>query len=225
MANIAKKSDAELTRDVLDELLWDPDVGVSELDVKVDVGNVTLSGTTATYEDKWEAEDAASRVLGVKSVSNQIEVNPAALGLRHDSDIAADVRSALALDAAVPDGRLGVTVSNGIVTLSGDVDWYFQREDAEEDAAAMRGVRGIDNRIQVHQPAVLATQIADSIRRAFARNAELYDDHVMVNAAEGGHVTLSGSVETWSERDMAENIAWRAAGVTEVTDHILVELP
>jgi osmotically-inducible protein OsmY len=222
---MARKSDAEVTRDVLDELLWDPDVGVSDLNVKVGNGNVTLSGTTATYADKFEAEDATYRVRGVKSVTNNLDINPAALGIRPDGDIAADARNALALDVAVPDSRLGVSVSNGIATLTGDVDWYFQRVDAEEDAASIRGVRGIDNRIAVHQPAVLAADISDSIRRAFARNAELFDDDVTVNAAEGGHVTLSGTVETWSERDMAENIAWRAAGVTDVSDNIIVELP
>ncbi len=116
-------------------------------------------------------------------------------------------------------------MSNGIATLTGDVDWYYQRADAEEDAASIRGVTGIDNHIAVHQPAVLASDISDSIRRAFARNAELFDDKVTVNAAKGGNVTLSGTVETWSKRDMAEDIAWRAAGVTDVTDNIIVELP
>jgi osmotically-inducible protein OsmY len=221
---MAKKSDAELTRDILDEMLWDPDVDISDLGVTVDHGNVTLSGTTATYADKWEADDAAYRVLGVKLVKNDIVVNPAALGIRPDSDIAQDVRSVLALDVAVPDTRINTSVSNGIVTLTGDVDWNYQLEDAVEDAAAIRGVRGIDSHIQVHQPAVLAANISDNIRRAFARNAELFDDNIMVTATEGGHVTLSGTVETWSERDMAENVAWRAAGVTDITDNILVEM-
>jgi osmotically-inducible protein OsmY len=95
---MASKIDVELTRDVLDELLWDPDMGVSDLDIKVDHSNVTLAGTTATYEDKWEAEDAAFWVPGVKSVTNHLVVDPAALG---------------------------ISVSNGTMTLSGDVNWFY----------------------------------------------------------------------------------------------------
>ncbi len=168
---------------------------------------------------------AAYRVLGVKSVTNNIVVNPASLGLRSDSDIAQDVRSALVLDVMVPDTRIGVSVSNGIVTLTGDVDWFYQAEDAAEDAAAIRGVTAIDNQIAVHQPVAMAADVSDGIMRAFARNAALYDDSVLVTVADDGHVTLTGTVGTPSERNMAEDIAWRAPGVTGVTDNLQVRMP
>jgi osmotically-inducible protein OsmY len=187
MAN--KKSDAQLTQDVLDELVWDPAVGVMSIDVKVNQGVVTLTGTSATYASKWEADAAAYRVLGVKSVINTIVVEPAALGVRSHSEIAQDVRTVLALDVAVPDTRIGVSVNNGIVTLTGNVDYYFQREDAEEDAVAIRGVRDMYNQIAILQPASAMTgNISDGIARAFARNAELYDDNVEVSVSATGHV-------------------------------------
>ena len=108
-----------------------------------------------------------------------------------------------------------------IVTLNGNVDWYYQRDAAENDAAMISGVISVNDQIRVTQPQTSVTDISSGIARAFARNAELYDDNVNVDV-NGSRVTLSGTVETWSERDMAEDIAWMAPGVTDVDDNIFV---
>jgi osmotically-inducible protein OsmY len=218
---LSKKSDAQITQDVFDELFWDPAVTVANLSVSTTDDRVTLMGTTATYGEKLEAEDATYRVGGVLDVDNDIIVDPSTFGLRSDEDIAADVRSALILDYAVPDDRLTVSVLDGTVTLTGTVDWNYQSMDAADGAAMIKGVKFVDNDITVMQPAASATDIASGIARAFARNAELYDDNVNVSA-DGGNVTLSGDVETWGEYDMAEDAAWRSPGVTSVTNNILV---
>ena len=217
------KTDNQITQDVLAELAWDPAVTIADLRVSTDHGRVELKGTADTYGTKLEAEDAAYRVASVKSVDNDIDVDPAAFQ-RSDADIAADIRSALALDYQVPDDRINVGVMDGFVTLIGNVDWYYQRDAAEDDAAMIPGVKDIDDDITVNQQPALATDIASGISAAFARNGELYDDDIDVTT-DGGHVTLSGTVETWSECDMAEDIAWMSPGVTDVTNNIEVLLP
>ena len=218
------KTDAQITQDVLDELAFDPAVTVADLTVSTDHGRVKLHGTADTYSTKLEAEDAAYRVGGVTSVDNDIVVNPAALGLRADMAIAADIRSALALDYQVPDDRISVSVIDGFVTLTGNVDWDFQRDAAEDDAAMILGVKGVDDEIFVNQPQASAADISSGIARAFARNAELYDDNIDVTV-NGSQVTLAGTVATWSEYDMAEDIAWMSPGVTSVTNNIAVLYP
>jgi osmotically-inducible protein OsmY len=218
---LSKKSDAQITQDVLDELFWDPAVTVADLNVSTLDHRVTLTGTTATYGEKMEAEDAAYRIGGVRDVENDIIIDPSAFGRRSDEDIAADVRSALILDYEVPDDRITVSVLDGTVMLTGTVNWYYQSQAAAEDAAMIKGVKFVDNDIIVMQPQASATDISNGIARAFARNAELYDDNVTVSA-DGGHVTLSGDVETWGEYDTAEDVAWRSPGVTSVTNDILV---
>ena len=215
------KTDAQITQDVIDELAWDPAVTVADLTVSTDHGRVKIHGTADTYGTKLEAEDAAYRVSGVTSVDNDIVVNPAALGLRADMAIAADIRSALALDYQVPDDRISVSVIDGFVTLTGNVDWDFQRDAAEDDAAMILGVKGVDDEIFDNQPQASAAGISSGIARAFARNAELYDDNIDV-AVNGSQVTLAGTVATWSEYDMAEDIAWMSPGVTSVTNNIAV---
>jgi osmotically-inducible protein OsmY len=218
---LSKKSDAQITQDVLDELFWDPAVTVADLNVSTHDHRVTLTGTTATYGEKLEAEDAAYRIGGVREVDNDIIVDPSAFGMRSDEAIADDVRSALILDYKVPDDRIQVSVFAGKVTLTGTVDWYYQKQAAEDDAAKIKGVKFVEDGLVVMQPEASATAISDGIAHAFARNAELSDDNVTVSA-DGGHVTLSGDVETWGEYDMAEDVAWRSPGVTSLTNNILV---
>jgi len=218
---MSQKTDERITQDVLDELAWDPAVTLADLTVSTDHGRVRLNGTADTFGMKLEAEDAAYRVGGVTSVDNQIFVDPAALDLLRDADIADHIRSAFELDYQVPDERLSVSVIDGIATLTGNVDWSYQRDAAEEDAAMILGVIGLVDEITVNQPQAFAVDISSGIARAFARNAELYDDNIDVTT-DGGNVTLSGTVATWSEYDMANDIAWMSPGVTSVTNNVAV---
>jgi osmotically-inducible protein OsmY len=214
------RNDSDIRADVLAEMAWDPQVTVADIDATVNDGYVTLTGVASTYATKDAATDAAYRVYGVKDVDNDIIVDPAAFGLRSDEQIAADVRSMLALDLDVPNTRITLSVLDGVVTLSGDVDYFFQRDDAEDDAASIAGVRDVIDTIAVlEQP--MAADIADQIASAFARNGDLFDDNVSVTA-NGHSVTLSGTVRYWSEYDEAEDVAWRAPGVTSVTNDIVV---
>jgi osmotically-inducible protein OsmY len=218
--NIATKTDAEITADVLAELAWDPAVTVADLDVMTSNGNVTLSGTAATFSIRDAAEDAAYRVFGVRGVTNDIVVVPVALG-RPDGDVAADVRTALTLDTLVPLDRVTVAVADGVVTLSGNLDYYYQREAAEDDAGQIAGVLDVVDLISVIPTDMMAADVADRITDAFARNAELFDDNVSVTV-DGNAVTLGGTVSTWSEYYEAEDAAWRAPGVSSVVNNILV---
>ena len=218
---MAQKTDEQITQDVLDELAWDPSVTLADLSVSTDHGRVRLNGTADAFGTKLEAEDAAYRVGGVTSVDNQIIVDPAALDLRSDADIADDIRCVLELDYQVPDEWLSVSVIDGIAVLTGNVDWSYQREAAEEDAAMILGVRGLVDEITVNQPQASAVDISDGIARAFVRNAELHDDNIDVTT-DGGNVTLSGTVTTWSEYEMATEIALMSPGVTSVTNNVAV---
>jgi len=218
---MTQKTDEQITQDVLDELAWDPSVTLADLSVSTDHGRVRLDGTSDTFGTKLKTEDAAYRVGGVTSVDNQIVVDPSELGMRNDADIADDIRCVLELDYQVPDEWLSVKVIDGIVTLKGHVDWSYQRDAAEDDAAMILGVRGLVDEITVKQLQASAVDISSGIARAFARNAELYDDNIDVTT-DGGHVTLSGTVATWSEYYMANDIAWMSPGVTSVANNVTV---
>jgi osmotically-inducible protein OsmY len=211
------KTDTSITADVLAELAWDPAVTVADLDVTVLAGQVTVSGTTATYSSKDAAEEAAYRVAGVRGVTDFITVDR----LHTDDAIAEDVRSALTMDTRIPLEAVSVAVHDGIVTLSGNLDHHYQREAAEDDTARIAGMTGVTDLIRVTSPAAIAADVTDKISAAFARTAELADDHVRV-AVNDHTVTLSGTVRTWSEFDEATTAAWHAAGVSTVVNNLSV---
>jgi osmotically-inducible protein OsmY len=217
----AQKNDEELKGDVRDELAYDPAVAVKNLGIHVVDGRVTLVGIADTYDAAWEAPHAAWRVRGVRAVTSHIAVDPAALGVHNDTAIALAIARAFDLDAAVPRERIDVQVLNGHVTLTGQVQRHRQAAAAAEGARQIAGVRSVANAIAVASPPPSAGEIRESLARAFARGAQLGDARIAI-AVEGGHVTLSGTVQSVFERDLAEAVARRADGVTAVDNDLVV---
>ncbi len=215
------KTDAQMNQDVFDELTWDPAVLIADLNIDTMNGRVLLTGTVKTFWEKQEASRAVYRVRGVRAVENMLKVNPSASTIHHDDDIVDEVKRALLVDYQIPEHRINVTVDHGHVILAGNVDWAYERQAAVDAVLKVAGVLSVDNQVTLTPPHASAAEVQRGIARAFARNAELLDDQIVVEA-EGGHVTLRGNVEFWSERELAERIAWKSPGVTSVANTIEV---
>jgi osmotically-inducible protein OsmY len=215
-----RRTDEEIQRAVLEELKWEPRVNPSEIGVAVKDGVITLTGWVDSYTKRWAAEEAAHRVRGVKAVANDIEVRLPTSSERPDPELAAAVVRAIEWDAALPTDRIQVTVSKGWVTLRGDVEWQFQKEDAERVARRIAGVRGVTNLIVV-RPRMTPTDLKRKIEEALVRSAELDAQRIQVEI-QGSKVVLRGTVRSWLEREAAERAAWSAPGVTEVENRIVV---
>jgi osmotically-inducible protein OsmY len=157
----------------------------------------------------------------VKGVANELQVALASSGRRTDTDIAQTAVHALEWNTSVPKDRIKVAVRNAWVTLDGEVEWQFQRMAADHAVRGLPGVYGVTNMITV-KPGVTPTDIKSRIENALRRAAEVDAKHVTVQA-DGSRVTLAGNVRSWAERDDAENAAWSAPGVTDVTNRIRIE--
>jgi osmotically-inducible protein OsmY len=214
------RTDEEIQKDVLAELKWDAQVQPNEIGVSVKDGIVTLTGWVDSYLKKWSAEEAAHKVAGVKAVANDIEVKLATE--RTDADIAAAAVRALEWDAFVPSSQVHVTVSKGWVTLKGEVEWQYQKQDAERVVRRLLGVKGVTNLISV-KPRVTPTDLKRKIEDALLRNARFDASRISVEV-QGSKAILKGTVRSWAEREEAEREAWSAPGILEVDNRITVEV-
>ena len=215
------RTDAQIQNDVLAELKWEPRVTPNEIGVAVKDGVVTLTGWVDSYTKRWAAEDAAHRVRGVKAVANEIEVRLSPSSERTDADIAAAAVRALEWDAFLPAGKVNVTVSKGWVTLKGEVDWQFQKQDAERVVQRLTGVKGVTNLVIVKQPKVTPAEIKKKIEDALVRTAEADAQKISVEV-DGSKAILKGTVRSWAEKEEAARQAWAARGVTAVDNRISI---
>jgi len=214
------RTDEEIQKDVLAEFKWDARVLPNEIGVAVNDGVVTLTGWVDSYAKRWGAEEAAYRVRGVKAVANDVEVRLPGSSERTDSDIAAAAVRALQWDNLVPADRINVTVSKGWVTLKGEVEWQYQKENAERDVRKLWGVKGVSNLITV-KPRVRASELKDKIEQALVRSVKTDAERITVEV-EGSKVILEGTVRSWAEREEAERATWLAPGVTSVDNRITI---
>ena len=214
------KSDSQLKKDVVSELEWDPALHADQIGVLVKNGLVTLTGHLASFAEKYAAERAVQRVQGVKGLAVELDVRLGAATQRTDGDIASAAESALHWHALVPEDRIKVMVEKGWVTLSGEVDWEYQRNYAMKAVRPLTGVLGVTNSMSV-KPLVTPANIKNRIQGALERQADR--EAASIEVVVSGHtVTLKGQVHSWAERTAAQGAAWSAPGITSVVNDLRV---
>ncbi|MCI3179219.1 ornithine aminotransferase [Caulobacter sp. CCUG 60055] len=217
---IERKTDLKTRDDILAELAQEPRVDAAAVAVSVKDGVVSLTGHVSSFDQKIAAEAAVKRVMGVRAIAEEIEVRLPLADVRDDGEIAERAASLLAWTITAPPGGIKVKVEHGHVTLSGQADWGYQRQDAERAVRRLAGVRGVDNLITLRS-GVKQSDLEERIRKALMRNA-LVDAASIHVAIDGDKVTLTGQVRMWCERDAAEEAVWTSPGVREVVDRLVI---
>lgn len=210
--------DKTLRQNIIDELEFEPSIDAADIGVAVENGVVTLTGHVATYLEKVTAEDVVKRVRGVRAIAEEIEVRPAGANITADDEIARRALNVIKWNTTIPEDHVQVKVQKGWVTLSGSVEWQYQKNAAASTVRNLSGVTGVSNLIQI-KPKLSTFDIKKRIEDALKRDAELEAQGIRVDVHDG-KVTLEGHVRAWAERQAAERAAWSAPGVKAVEDRI-----
>lgn len=212
--------DSQLQLAVLAEFGWEPSIDAAHIGVMARDSVVTLTGHVESFASKRAAEEAARRVRGVKAVVEEIEVRLSDEAKRSDEDIAAAAVDRLAWDVSVPADAVQIKVENGWVTLTGAVDWNYEKEAAGDDVRRLLGIVGVSNEISI-KPRIDVSNVRDDIVHALHRSW-FFDPETVKVSAEGGKIRLSGTVRSPHDRQVAAATAWAAPGVTDVENDLVI---
>jgi len=222
---VATRSAEEIRNDVKEQLAWDTRVDSSSIEVDVVDSTVVLSGTVPTYLDRSQAQTDASQVPGVANVDNRLVVSfPSAYVIPADAEISFNVTSSLSWSPSVNATRIHVAVDQGVVTLSGTVDAYWQKHRAEEIAANTAGVTNVRNELTVAPtaPTTSDDDICRDVCATLERNPSMDLSRLNIEV-NNGVVTLSGTVRDYTILRAVEDAARYTRGVLEVNNNLAIE--
>jgi osmotically-inducible protein OsmY len=214
------KTDALIQSNVISELKWEPSIDAATIGVSVRDGIVTLDGYVNSFVEKLTAVRVASRVMGVKAVAQELKIRLPQSYERNDADIAEAVLSALEWNMKVPDDRIKVEVQDGMVILTGEVDWEYQRAAAHDAVCCLIGIKGVTDEISI-KSSVSPVNVKSKIKSAFQRHSVLDAKNIIVES-DGSKVILNGTVHSWIEKQEAASAAWSAPGVSNVENNLVV---
>ena len=142
--------------------------------------------------------------------------------MRTDSEIKRDVEDEIKYDADIESSDIGVSVKNGVVSLTGFVGSYREKLKAEADAKRLSGVMAVANDLEVRLPSTDSRPDPEIARDVVAQlKLELPFSHEKIKAVvKNGWVTLEGDVEWNYQRERAASAALRVKGVLGITNHI-----
>jgi osmotically-inducible protein OsmY len=214
------RKDSYVKKDILDELKWTPQIDQTEIGVIVDSGAVTLTGHVPRYVDKEAAKSAAKRIKGVRAIADEIEVKLPSQMEGRDEEIAHRISEILKWNAQLPGDEIQANVRDGVVNLSGEVDWYYQKGYVKSLVENIKGVKAIFNSIKLKKKTT-SKDVKHEIVKALHRHAAFEANKVNISVANGT-VTLEGEVDAYSDINLIEDAAWSASGVSKVVDKLRI---
>jgi osmotically-inducible protein OsmY len=215
------KTNQELQTDVQNAIKWQPLMHAAEIGVTAKDGVVSLTGVVDSYVKKMEAENATKKVTGVKAVVENIEVKFPSSWTKTDAEVANEVLTALKANYSVPNEQVKVKVEKGWVTIEGELDWNYQRDAAISATKYLTGVKGVTNNIKL-KPTALDTIEKEAVERAIRRSWSIDSSNINVSV-EGTTVTLTGTADSWYQKEEAGRVAWNTPGIQHLKNELTVD--
>jgi osmotically-inducible protein OsmY len=212
------RTDAEIGKDVKEELMWDPMLIASEINIIVKHGIVTLSGYVNAYNKRLAAENATWKVRGVRAVAEELKVQLTAEEGISDIEIAENILTAFKLNTYIPEEKIHITVTDGWIKFSGELDWNFEKDQAFNTIINLKGIKGYTNQVTV-KPRITNSVVVDQIRKALDRSGDFEASKIVVES-EGTKVILKGLVRSRLEKLAVEKAVWLTPGVSMLENHL-----
>lgn len=213
-------NNGNLYENIMDKLKTSPDIDHSNISIAISDGIVILGGSVKSYTEKYLAEEAVEKISQVRAIANELQVNLEQTHKRSDVDIARAALNALEWNTLIPSEKIKVLVSEGHLTLDGDVEFYFQRMRAEKAVHDLLGVTYVTNNIKI-KPSTSSIKAKETIIKEFVRNARIDATNIDVEINES-EVTLKGKVKNIDEEREAIEIAWSVPGVSSVISQLII---
>lgn len=212
------KRDSEIQKNVMEELGHIHSLNASEVGVSVRNGIVTLSGYVKSYPAKVTIGRAVLSIKNVRGIAEELQVRLSDEDKIDDSNIAQAALYSLEWHSGLDPDKIQLMVEDGVVTITGTVDWDYQRKHAQKTVGNIMGVKNVINNLRLRvRP--LPEQVMDKIKAAFLRNANIDAASIHV-VLEGHKVILTGTVRSWLEKLEAENTVWSLPGIIEVDNQL-----
>jgi osmotically-inducible protein OsmY len=215
------KSNQELQTDVQNAIKWEPLLHAAEIGVTAKDGIISLTGEVDSYAKKLEAERAAKKVIGVKALVENIEVKFPSSWSKTNIEIANDFLAALKSNWSIPKNKVTVKVEDGWVTLEGELPWNYQKEAAKNAVNHLPGVKGISNKIKIKSETHDVIE-KKAVEDAISRSLSVNDSDINVSVS-GETVTLTGTVNSWYQKEEAGRIAWNTPGISHTNNELQVD--
>jgi osmotically-inducible protein OsmY len=215
------KTDAQIKQDILDELVFQPNIDETQIGVVVDKGVVMLTGVVDDFYKKIAAEKAVKKVKGVKAVAEDIQVKYGSNYQKTDKEIAKAIIAAFEWNTAVPEDDITIEIRNGWVDLSGEVEFLYQKEATERVAQNILGVKGINNTTEIKTNAE-PLEIKEELVKAFNRSALMHAQGISVEV-HNDTIKLTGKVHSLIEKEEAQKVALHTPGISKVENKLEIK--
>jgi osmotically-inducible protein OsmY len=210
---------------VMEKLNFEPSLDATNITISIQGNNdiVILGGTVESFYEKLVAEKAVQSLMHVRTIANEITVDLSIPHRKTDAEIAQEVTNAIKNNTITASKNIQAIIKNGIVTLTGDVDWYYQKSAAFNAINKLFSIKSIINNIEVKPIIIIdSSKVKSQITKEFERHARIDADKIKVTV-EGKKIILTGKVSSYDEIGEAEDAAWSIAGVEKVDNKLTID--
>ncbi|MDP5021304.1 MAG: BON domain-containing protein [Rickettsiaceae bacterium] len=219
------KNNETMYTKVMEKLNFEPSLDATDITVSIqgDGDIVILGGTVESFYEKLAAERAVKSLMNVRTIANEITVDLSIRYKKTDAEIAKEVTNAIKSNTITAPKNIQAIVKDGIVTLTGAVDWYYQKSAAFNAINKLFGIKAIINNIEVKPIIVIdSSKVKSQITKEFERHARIDAEKIKVTV-EGKKIILTGKVNNYDEIDEAETAAWSVSGVEKVDNKLTID--